>query len=243
MQAFIMAVGELFKDLPYVMQYIDDIVITSEMEEEHFKHVDTVLKRLDESGLTLNKQKCEFFKRELVFLSYQVDGIGIRPDMEKVAALVHAEPPKIPREVRAFLGGCNYFAKHILRYAEFAALLTPLTRKKKDPTFEWKEEHDLAFSQIKEGLKLMIYNEHTISNKPIHIVFSVRDKAYSAPIMQEDITEPNKFRSLAFVGKILLDVQRRYLPPELSFTCMGDVLKRYAYMLLGKEVHLYTNEY
>ena len=46
-----------------------------------------------------------------------------------------------------------------------------------------------------------------------------------------------------FVGKILPDVQRRYLPPELNFTCMGDVLKRYTYMLLGKQVHLYTNEY
>jgi len=89
----------------------------------------------------------------------------------------------------------------------------------------------------------MIYNEHIISNKPIYIIFSVRDKAYSAAIMQEDDTELNKFRSLAFVGKILPDVQRRYLPPELSFTCMGDILKRYAYMLLGKEVHLYTNEY
>ena len=89
----------------------------------------------------------------------------------------------------------------------------------------------------------MIYNEHVISNKPIHILFSVRDKAYSAAIMQEDNTELNKFRSLAFVGRILLDVQRRYLLPELSFTCMGDVLKRYAYMLLDKEVHLYTNEY
>ena len=114
--------------------------------------------------------------------------------MEKVAALVNAEPPKTPRVVRAFLGGCDYFAKHIPQYAEFAALLTPLTRKKKDPTFEWKEEHDLAFIQIKEGLKLMIYNENLISNKPIHIVFSVRDKAYSAAIMQEDDTEPNKLR-------------------------------------------------
>jgi len=70
MQAFIMAVGELFKDLLYIMQYIDGIVIASEREEQHFKHVDTILKRLDESGMTLNKQKCKFFKRELVFLGY-----------------------------------------------------------------------------------------------------------------------------------------------------------------------------
>jgi len=72
----------------------------------------------------LNKQKCEFFKRELVFLGYRVDEIGIRPDVEKVAALVNAELPKTLREVGAFLGGCNYYAKHIPRYAEFAALLT-----------------------------------------------------------------------------------------------------------------------
>ena len=54
----------------------------------------------------------------------------------------------------------------------------------------------------------MIYNEHVISDKPIHVVFSIRDKAYSAAIMQEDDADPTKFRSLAFVGKILPDVQR-----------------------------------
>jgi len=61
--------------------------------------------------------------------------------------------------------------------------------------------------------------------------------------MQEDDVDPDKYRSLAFVGKILPDIQRRYLPPKVSFTCMGDVLKRYAYMLLGKLVHLYTANY
>ena len=82
-----------------------------------------------------------------------------------------------------------------------------------------------------------------ISDKPIHIVFSIRDNTYSAAIMQEDDVDPDKYRSLAFIGKILPDVQRRYLPPEISFTCMGDVLKRCAYMLLGKRVHLYTANY
>ena len=93
MQAFIMVVGELFKDLPFVMQYIDDVIIASQMEEEHLEHVEKALTILDASGLTLNLRKCEFFKRELTFLGYRIDKIGIRPDVEKVAALVDAELP------------------------------------------------------------------------------------------------------------------------------------------------------
>ena len=173
---------------------------------------------LDELGLMLNVRKCEFFKRELTFLGYRIDEIGIRPDVKKVAALVDSESPKTQKEVRSFLGGWNYFAKHVPRYAEFAVLLTPLTRKKKDNVFEWKLEHQLAFNQIKEGLKQMIYNEHVISDKPIHIVFSVRENAYSAAIMQEDDVDPDKYHSLAFVGKILPDVQREdtYHPRSVS---------------------------
>ena len=93
MQAFIMAVGELFKDLPFVMQYIDDVIIASQTEEEHLEHVEKALTILDASGLTLNLRKCEFFKGELTFLGYRIDEVGICPDVEKVAALVDAEPP------------------------------------------------------------------------------------------------------------------------------------------------------
>ena len=141
MQAFIMAVGELFKDLTFVMQYIDDIIIASETEEEHFNHVEQALAILDASGLTLNRKKYEFFKGELTFLGYRIDKIGICPDIEKISALVDAEPPNTQKKVRSLLGGCNYFAKHVPHYAEFAAVLTPLIRKRKDNIFEWKAEH------------------------------------------------------------------------------------------------------
>ena len=41
--------------------YIDDVVIFSNTQEEHFKHVDHVLGLLKEAGVKLKLKKCFFF--------------------------------------------------------------------------------------------------------------------------------------------------------------------------------------
>ena len=40
----------------------DDILVFGKSREDHLRNVREVLKRLEEEGLTLNREKCEFFK-------------------------------------------------------------------------------------------------------------------------------------------------------------------------------------
>ena len=58
MQAFISAVSKLFEHLPFVVMYVDDIIICSKNIVEHRQHVEEVVKIIDESGMTLKKVKC-----------------------------------------------------------------------------------------------------------------------------------------------------------------------------------------
>ena len=58
------------RDLEEVICLIDDILIYGNTQEEHDERLLAVLNRLEEAGLTLNREKCEFSQREVRFLGH-----------------------------------------------------------------------------------------------------------------------------------------------------------------------------
>ena len=47
----------------YIIAYLNNILIFSENEKNHEKHVKKILKRLQEKNLYLKLKKCEFYKQ------------------------------------------------------------------------------------------------------------------------------------------------------------------------------------
>ena len=47
----------------FVIVYLDDILIFSKTKEEHFRHVRSVLEKLQQNKLLINLKKCTFFRR------------------------------------------------------------------------------------------------------------------------------------------------------------------------------------
>ena len=81
--------GMLFE---FCLCYLDDIIVYSNSEEEHLKHLEAIFRRLDEAGLKLKLSKCEFFMKRLQFLGHLVSRDGIQPDFEKVRAIAKMPP-------------------------------------------------------------------------------------------------------------------------------------------------------
>jgi len=55
--------------------------------EEHKANLKEVVRRLKEENLRLNPEKCQFFKKELLYLGHRETSEGIGTDPEKVAAI------------------------------------------------------------------------------------------------------------------------------------------------------------
>ena len=79
--------NSLFKHLPFVVVYLDDILIFSKNQQEHLQHVEEVLRILKEEKLFCKLKKCEFSKPELRFVGHIVGANGIRPDPAKIASI------------------------------------------------------------------------------------------------------------------------------------------------------------
>ena len=68
----------------FAMAYLDDIIIFSQNEQEHFKHIEIIFKKLKKSGLKLKESKCDFFKKEIYYLGHLISVNGIQPLPKKL---------------------------------------------------------------------------------------------------------------------------------------------------------------
>ena len=53
--------NKVTRGLTFVYVYIDDILVFSKNEKEHFTHLALLFERLRQNGIILNKDKCGFF--------------------------------------------------------------------------------------------------------------------------------------------------------------------------------------
>ncbi len=70
------------------MVYLDNIIIFSQTMDEHFHHIRKVLEVLQQAGLKFKLEKYEFAKKQFKYLGFIVREFGIKPDLEKVRAIV-----------------------------------------------------------------------------------------------------------------------------------------------------------
>ncbi|GKC43538.1 putative reverse transcriptase domain-containing protein [Tanacetum coccineum] len=134
----------------FVIVFIDDILIYSKTREEHVEHLRLVLELLKKEKLYAKFSKCELWLREVQFLGHVINGNEIHVDPSKIEAVKNWKAPKTPSEVRLFLGLAGYYCRFIENFSKIAKSLTILTQKCK--TFNWDEEHELAFQTLKDKL-------------------------------------------------------------------------------------------
>ena len=76
------------------------------------------------------------------------DGIAIDP--EKIKSVQDWKPPRTKQGVMSFLGFWNFVRDFIQDYSALSASLNDLL--KKDILFDWKDEHQAAFTYLKTAI-------------------------------------------------------------------------------------------
>lgn len=138
----------LLQGLPHVAVCLDDILVTGVTDEEHLQTLDAVLTRLQDAGLHLKRDKCEFLQKEVRCLGNLVDAQGLHPLKDKVQALTEAPCPTNVTELKAYLGLLNYYNKFLPNLSSILAPLHMLLRK--DTKWTWGESQTKAFKKSKE---------------------------------------------------------------------------------------------
>ena len=160
--AFQNYVNDILHDIldVYATAYLDDILIFSDNEEDHERHVNDVLERLAKAGLQVDIDKCEFYTKKTKYLGLIITPGGIEMDPEKVKAIADWQPPTSKKFLQSFLGFANFYRRFIKGFSAIAAPLYDLT--KRDVEWEWTLAQQSAFEALKvafsSGPTLRIYD-------------------------------------------------------------------------------------
>ena len=137
-------------------------------KEEHDRALCQTLMKLRDCGLTAKVSKCVFDVPEIEFFGLIFSETGTKPSKEKIEALRMIEVPKTATEVRSFIGLANFSCPFIPNYSAQTAPLRELI--KKHAKFEWTEECQQAFDNIKNALSEKSQNTFFDPRRPTQVI-------------------------------------------------------------------------
>jgi len=136
----------------YADSFIDDIIVYSKSFDDHLRHVEEVLGRLQGANLTAKPSKSQVGYARVPYLGHLVGTGQIRPLEAKVETIRRFPRPETKRQVRGFLGVAGYYSRYIPEFANLAAPITDLTRKVEPRKVKWTQECEVAFTKVKQAL-------------------------------------------------------------------------------------------
>ena len=118
-------ISEVLKGLShFTIVYLDDIIIFSQTEEEHLKHLEIIFRRQKEAVLKLKRSKCSFMKLHMEYSDHLISEKEIEPMPDKLTAIKKMLAPRSPKEIKQFLGLVDYYRKFILRFSDIVKPIT-----------------------------------------------------------------------------------------------------------------------
>nr|CAH7756694.1 unnamed protein product [Callosobruchus chinensis] len=129
LSTFQRVMDNILRGLDNTMVYTDDILVYSTSLQEHVVSLKKVFQRLRERNLKVQLDKSEFLKKETAFLGHVVTPNGVKPNPDKITAILRYPLPKTTREIKQYLGLIGYYRQFIKNFAKITRPLTQCLKK------------------------------------------------------------------------------------------------------------------
>ncbi|UYV60890.1 hypothetical protein LAZ67_1002684, partial [Cordylochernes scorpioides] len=232
---------EVLRNLDFAFVYLDDILVASKTEEEHYSHLETLFSRLNSYGLRINLSKSKFLVQEIYFLGYLITCHGVKPLPTKVKAILEYKKPKTVHELRIFLGMLNFYRTFLNNAAETQAILHEYLRgaKKKDRSeIKWTKEAEVQFEKCKQALANTALLAYPDTELPISLCTDASDRAVGSVLQQLD---NNNWKPIAFFSKKLNPAQCNYSTYDRELLAIYLSIKFFKHLLEAREFTILTD--
>ncbi|CAF3890410.1 unnamed protein product [Rotaria sp. Silwood1] len=196
--------------------YLDDIIAYSSTFSLHLQHLESVLQRIQASGLTLHLSKCHFCKTKLRYLGHVVSQTGIEHDPDKIPAVRDYPVPTRLKDVRTFLGLTSYYRRFIKNYATITEPLIALTRHTDHKSFQWSTTCQQAFHHLRHLLMDAPIIAYPQFDQPFILQLDASDVGLSAILAQklvdDDGVQPEHV--IRYASRTLTPSERHFSPTE-----------------------------
>lgn len=230
------AMDKILCGLKNVQAYIDDVLIWGKTPEELYATMKLVFERLKHYNVKVNHEKCLFMVREVKYLGHILSREGIKPNAEKLKAVLKAPVPENVTQLRSFIGMVTFYSKFL---KSLNGLLLPLYNLlKKEVKFEWSNECQRAFDLCKKELCGDHLLEHYDAGKPIVITCDASDDGISG-ILSHRINGEEK--PVFFVSRKLTVTEKKYPILHREALAIVFAVEKFYKYVYGHFIEIFTD--
>ncbi|CAN6288290.1 unnamed protein product [Urochloa humidicola] len=216
----------------FVVVFIDDILIYSEIAEEHEEHLRIVMEKLRAHQLYAKFGKCEFWMEEVAFLGHVLSAKGVAVDPTKIEAVTEWKQPSNVTEIRSFLGLAEYYRRFIENFSKIAKPMTELL--KNNTKFEWTEACEQSFQTLKDKLTSAPVLTLPDVKKDFIVYCDASRQGLGCVLMQEG-------KVIAYASRQLKKHEENYPTHDLELAAVIHGLKIWRHYLMGNKCDIYTD--
>ena len=218
-EVFQMKLHQNLEGLPGIFTIADDILTTGqgdtvqEAEEDHDRKF---------------KYKCE----EVQFMGHCLTNEGLKPDPQKVDAILKMEKPQDVTGVQRLIGPVKYLSKFLSNLSQICEPIRRLTHKGVE--WRWSTEQDEAFRKIKEAVTTAPVLQYFDAAKHTEGCRDASSQGIGFVSTQDE-------HPITYASRALTSPEQRYSQIEKELLALVFGLEHNHYYTYGRRVTLWTD--
>ena len=235
-------IDRLLAGLPFVLVYLDDILVASADRQSHTAHLRLVLELLRDNGLVLNSSKCQFYRSEVEFLGLRVTAGGVAPLPAQIAAIQDFPQPTTIKELQGFLGAVNFYRRFVPAAANILLPLTAVLKggKKGAELLTWSSQMTTAFSNIKAALLRSVCLAFPQDKAELSLATDASATHVGAVLQQREMSTA-AWRPLGFFSAKLEQAQLSYSAFDRELYGIFAGIRHFRHHLEGRQFSIWTD--
>ncbi|KAK1620288.1 hypothetical protein QYE76_025805 [Lolium multiflorum] len=226
-----------------VQVYIDDVVITSKKGSTLIEDLKETFDNLDKFCLKLNPTKCSFGVPAGELLGFLVSARGIEANPEKIQAIVTMRKPTKLKEIQQLTGRVAALSRFVARLGEKALPFYALI--KQGEKFQWNEEADRAFENLKRAISTPPILVAPKEKEPLLLYIAATPQVVSTALVVEREEEGKLHgvqRPVYFISEVLSPSKQRPMDKSRKPMASSAMVSRTLLGPLEKARHTWPEE-
>ena len=230
----------LFRDMPFVFPYIDNLGFASSSWEEHYEHAAMIMERLNSVNLRVKPSSINLGNTHMKLLGHVLSEQGISIDPEKQDMIMNWPKPERGSELASALGLGAFLRDHVRHYADITA---PLEKAKREKDIQWTpllDEHWKLFQRAFATAPLLRFPDFS---KRFVLATDASQTGIGGLLYQPDDDENTitPHNIVAIASKQLDATQRNYPVYKKELFAVIYCLRKFHSYMWGRKVTVLTD--